>query len=46
MKVNMRNTGFFDLPLELRQSIYYELLPENKTLTYDSSKLWKDQKPD
>ena len=35
--------GFFDLPLELRQLIYDEILPSDRMLTLDS-KCWSNEK--
>jgi hypothetical protein len=31
-------TGFFDLPLELREAIYEEMLPTDRTLTYPTTR--------
>ncbi|KAK4900304.1 hypothetical protein LTR27_002528 [Elasticomyces elasticus] len=38
-------TGFFDLPLELRQQICEEMLPEDKVFTYGLTKLrWSQER--
>ncbi|KAK4955911.1 hypothetical protein LTR10_006850 [Elasticomyces elasticus] len=34
-----RPTGFFDLPLELRQQVYEEMLPHDKIITSDLARL-------